>query len=124
MNEYRVDRARLESMSTEEILTILREEQDDYTPEAIQVFQEILDSRGYVPEGLSEVPTGAGLGCQALSPEAIANPNDAVRVLNGLLTGVLDGSVDPQVAQVASNVVMGILHALDQKYMTEMREDS
>ena len=45
MAEFKVDRALLEVNSTEEILKILQEERDDYTPEAIKVFEEILQER-------------------------------------------------------------------------------
>jgi len=32
--------------------------------------------------------------------------------------------VEPQVGQVAANIVMAILRAVEQDYMTESREDS
>jgi len=47
-----------------------------------------------------------------------------VRVLNDLLSGVLSGSIDPQVAQVAAGIVMGILRAKEQEFMTEPEEES
>lgn len=129
MTDYGVDRARLEDLSTEEIQRILREERDDYTPEAIAVFQEILDSRGVDPSGSglrlgSSGPIGATGSSPGLTPEMIRSPTDAIRVLNELLSGVLNGSVDPQVCQAATNVVMGILHAIEQEFMTGSREDS
>ena len=45
MAEFKVDRALLEANSTEEIVRILQEERDDYTPEAIRIFEEILQER-------------------------------------------------------------------------------
>ena len=45
MAEFKVDRALLEANSTEEIVKILQEERDDYTPEAIRIFEEILQER-------------------------------------------------------------------------------
>ena len=47
-----------------------------------------------------------------------------VRILNDLLSGVLSGRTDPQVAQVASGIVMGILHAMEQEFMIEGEEGS
>lgn len=54
----------------------------------------------------------------------VNSAQDAVRVLNGLLEGVLNGSVDPQVAHVATGIVMGILRAREQEFMTEPEEDA
>ena len=45
MASYEIDRKLLESKSTEEISRILRKERDDYTPEAIEILEEILQSR-------------------------------------------------------------------------------
>ena len=46
MTDYGLDRSKLEDLSTEEIQKILKRERDDYTPEAIAIFEEILASRG------------------------------------------------------------------------------
>jgi hypothetical protein len=54
----------------------------------------------------------------------VNSPSDAVRVLNTLLSGVIDGTIEPQVGQVASNIVMNVLHAKEQEFMTESEEES
>ncbi len=129
MSEYGIDRARLEELPTEEIVRILRQERDDYTPEAIRVFREILADRGHENDGstlrattLSSGGTGEVMG--SMKVDALRSPTDAIRILNGVLAGVLDGSIEPQVAQAATNVVMAILHALEQEFMTGSREES
>lgn len=130
MLSYKVDRSRLEAQSTEEILRILREERDDYTPEALEIFEQILAARGMN----HSVETDRGNGQRYRKPMAtvhsqeveellIRDPSDAVRVLNDLLKGVLDGSIEPQVAETATNLVMGILRAMEQEFMTEAREE-
>ena len=130
MADFKVDRALLEANSTEEIVRILQEERDDYTPEAIRIFEEILQER----QG-KETSRGAS---QATTPKSdrpfpvfqttgevlIHKPGDAVRILNDLLSGVLNGSTDPQVAQVAAGIVMGILRAMEQEFMIEGEEGS
>ncbi len=128
MVEIKVDRDVLEANSTEEIIRILREERDDYTPEAIKIFEEILrERRG--PEINREssepdpaIPDRISPVYAAPREPLIRRPADAVRVLNDLLSGVLNGSTEPQVAQVASGIVMGILHAIEQELMTESEE--
>ncbi len=128
MTEYKVDRALLESFSTEEIIRILKEETDDYTPEALRIFEEILENRGISAE--TEKPRTAGQTNEPLrgtrpqgSSILVRKPGDAVRMLNSLLGGVLDGSMDPQVAQVAGNLVMGILRAMEQEFMQGSGEE-
>lgn len=128
MTNYGVDRAMLESLSTEEILRILKEQRDDYTAPAIEIFEEILAERG-VHQGESTLRaqgTGSGASTGFTGPAAdvwIRNPGDAVRVLNNVLGEVLNGTIEPQAAQAATSVVMGILHALEQQYMTGSDED-
>lgn len=122
MADYKVDRALLESFSTEEIIRILDEESDDYTFEAIKIFQEILESRGISSEKEKVRTTGQEKAFFKASPPhddaaLIRKPGDAVRMLNSLLGGVLDGTMDPQVAQAAGNLVMGILRAMEQEFM-------
>ncbi len=129
MSEYGIDRARLDELSTEEIVRILREEKDDYTRDAISVFQEILSERGYADDGSSLDRSspgshGTGRATRIMAGETVRSPTDAIRVLNSVLTGVLDGSLEPQTAQAATNVVLGILHALEQEFMTGSREES
>lgn len=126
--EYKIDRVMLESKSTEEILQILRKERDDYTPEAIAAFEEILAERGALTrESVNPTPgTPSVRPAPSLHPSGdalIRNPSDAVTVLNNLLSGVLNGSIDPKVAEVSTNLVMAILRAMEQEYMTEAEED-
>lgn len=130
MAEFKVDRALLEANSTEEIVRILQEERDDYTPEAIRIFEEILKER----QG-KEISPGPGPAIaeksaaptpvfQATGAVLIQKPGDAVRILNDLLSGVLNGRTDPQVAQVAAGIVMDILRAMEQEFMIEGEEGS
>jgi len=130
MAEFKVDRALLEANSTDEIVRILQEERDDYTPEAIKIFEEILQGRqgkeisrstsqATAAKSDSHVPV-----FQATGEVLIHKPGDAVRILNDLLSGVLNGSTDPQVAQVAAGIVMGILRAMEQEFMIEGEEGS
>ena len=129
MTAYRVDRSRLEALSTSEIVRILKEEKEDYTPEALAILSQILGERG-VGRSLSDADAArvgfAGTVAEQLSAAdvLVKTPGDAVRDLDGLLKQVLDGTVDPQVAQVASNIVMAILRAMEQAYMTDTGEDS
>lgn len=130
MAEFKVDRALLEANSTEEILRILQEERDDYTPEAIKVFEGILQERrgkdvsGGETQATAAKPDRAFPVFQPSGEVLIHKPGDAVRILNDLLSGVLSGSMDPQVAQVASGIVMGILRAMEQEFMIEGEEGS
>jgi len=129
MAEYKVDRELLESYSNEEILRILKEEEDDYTPEALKVFEQILESRGVRPQAplnrsariRPDVSHRAGHVGESM---LVNDASEAIRVLNTLLSGVIEGTVDPQVGQVAANIVMGILRAKEQEFMTEPGEES
>jgi hypothetical protein len=128
MADYKVDRTLLASFSTEEIIRILEDEADDYTPEAIKVFQEILESRGVTDDKEPRVATGQeSASFRTAHPQPgnaqIRRPGDAVRMLNSLLNGVLNGTMDPQVAQVAGGLVMGILKAMEQEYMQGSGEE-
>jgi len=130
MAEFKVDRALLEANSTEEIVKILQEETDDYTPEAIRIFEEILQERQgkEIRRGASQAATEKSNipfpVFQATGQVLIHKPADAVRILNDLLSGVLNGSTDPHVAQVAAGIVMGILRAMEQEFMIEGEEGS
>lgn len=129
MADYKVDRDLLNSYSTEEILRILKEERDDYTPEALKVFSHILESRGVHSQAPTDRPSQVGSTVPHRSVHVqenmvVDNASDAVRVLNTLLSGVMDGTIDPQVGQVAANIVMGILRAKEQEFMTEPEEES
>jgi hypothetical protein len=129
MADYKVDRDLLNSYSTEEILRILEEDKDDYTPEALKVFAHILESRGVHSQAPTDRSSKVGA---AVPPRSVLvqenmvvdNASDAVRVLNKLLNGVMDGTIEPQVGQAATNIVMGILRAKEQEFMTEPEEES
>jgi len=126
MAQYKIDRGLLESYSTEEIKRILKEEKDDYTPEAIKIFEEILRERGVVQLSEEKLMQKSGRESSEmrLSGDAfIHSPDDAVNVLNSILIGVLDGKIDPRVAEAATNVVMGILRALEQQFMQSTGEE-
>lgn len=129
MPDYRIDRSRLEALSTGEIRRILKEEKEDYTPEAVGMLEAILEERGAGSGRLTGETEQPGLSDSAQERLSAADllvrtPGDAVHVLDGLLKRVLDGTMEPQVAQVASNIVMGILRAMEQAYMTDSSEDS
>jgi hypothetical protein len=126
MADFKVDRALLEANSTEEIIRILQHERDDYTPDAIKIFEDILQERrdGEEIDGAGQTEAAKiDSPLQVYRPSSgsvlIHKPGDAVRVLNDLLSRVLNGSMDPQVAQVASGIVMGILRAMEQEFMIE-----
>lgn len=128
MVSYKIDKSLLESKPTEEILHILRKERDDYTPEAIKAFEEILAQRGVAgPESAGIAPSASDIrtasGVKLSGGVMIRNPSDAVRVLNDLLSGVLGGTIDPKVAEVSTNLVMAILRAMEQALLTEAEED-
>jgi hypothetical protein len=128
MGEYRVDRTHLETFSTEEIQRILREEYDDYTPEAIEILHDILEerevneARGSVEPAKARKP--GSFAASGHKDMFVNNPHDAVQVLNTLLNQVLDRTIDPQVAQAAAGIVMGILRAKEQEFMSESEEES
>ncbi|HTY23673.1 MAG TPA: hypothetical protein VMC85_11115 [Desulfomonilaceae bacterium] len=127
MTSYKIDRGLLEQKSTEEIVRILKKERDDYAPEALVMLEEILRTRGVEPAASAGTSTTqrseTGVAPYQAGPEElIGTPGDAVKVLNHLLSGVLNGTVDPQVGQVASNIVMGILRAMEQELMQEPEE--
>jgi len=128
MADYHVDRAHLETFSTEEIQRILKEEVDDYTPEAIEIFRDILDERGVQAAMGASRPTGhvqtAAYSDAQGAGMLVNTPQDAVRVLNNLLVQLLNGKLDPQVAHVAGGIVMEILRAKEQEFMTEPEEES
>jgi hypothetical protein len=146
--EYKIDRSLLEAKSTEEILRILRTERDDYAPEAIEIFKEILSQRGVSMKG--GVSQAASARTDSSSPPhpwgydrirnsmmdqarpspekgaenvLVNNPSDAVRMLNQLLDGVLNGTIDPKVAEVSTQLVLAILRAMEQEFMTESGEE-
>lgn len=125
MAQYTVDRSALESKPTEEIIRILKHERDDYTEEAIEIFEEILEERGY---GSDHSQRGRRAPAEGSAPMIhmedyqINSPREAIAALNHLLQGVMDGSIDLQKAQVASNLIMGLLHALEREFMTDSGE--
>ena len=128
MNAYKVDRSLLEAHSSAEIRRILRDERDDYTPEALKVFEEILEARGEALAGHDMTVTGAASGSvhqsyTDLEDRLIRSPADARRVLDDVLKGVLNGSVEPPVGQAASSLVMAILRAMELEYVSEVEEE-
>lgn len=135
MNSYAIDRELLESYSSGEILRILKKERDDYTPQAIEVFYEILAARGVSveskpqagePETWTAAETDPDFASRSLplDPLTIRTPSDARRVLNDVLRGLMGGTVTPDTAQAACAVVMGILRAIEQEFMGETEEES
>ncbi len=129
MGVYKIDRSLLETHSSAEIRRILREERDDYTPEAIEAFEEILAARGEALASHAEKtelsPSGS-LNRPFANPEdrLIRSPADASRVLDEILKGILSGSMEPQVGQAASGVVMAILRAMELEYVSETEEEA
>ncbi len=124
MADYIIDRSRLEMLSTEQIIKILEEDRDDYTDEAIQVFEDILMSRGFdIGQSISDNSIPGQIRQTRKRPSSsswmVGAPRDAATVLNRLLDELLDGKIDPPTAQAASNIVMGILRALELDYMSE-----
>ncbi len=132
MTEYKVDRSLLEKNSTVEILRILKEEREDYTPEALAVFEEILEQRGVAPEHMNsslqqEVgpPTNPSLKTASNRPPVnysgvyIKSPGDAVRVLNDVLNMTLNNKIDSQTATASANIIMTMLRAMEQEFMVE-----
>ena len=127
MGTYDVDRNLLASKSTEEILRILKEERDDYTPEAIRIFEKILEARGMErtdSKGATDPAKSANWSVPGSAEVLISSPKDAIKVMNDLLSSVLNGTLEPEKAQVASNIALGILRAIEQDLMTEPEEDS
>jgi hypothetical protein len=129
MNAYKVDRSLLEAHSSAEIRRILREERDDYTPEALKIFEEVLASRGETltshGAAVVNVASGsAGLSQLNLEDRLIGSPTDARRVLDGVLKGVLAGSVDPQMGQAVSSIVMTMLRAMELEYVSDAEEEA
>jgi hypothetical protein len=129
MNAYKVDRSLLEAHSSAEIRRILREDRDDYTPEALKIFEEILASRGegLTSQGASMVTTAS----QSVGPlhldlqdRLIGSPTDARRVLDEVLKGVLAGSVEPQVGQAVSGIVMTMLRAMELEFVSDTEEEA
>jgi hypothetical protein len=134
MADYKVDKQLLESNSTEEIIRILKEERDDYTPEAISIFEEILRDRKVQVEDYGarvERVISRGQGSAGITDKQsayqnkplIGRPGDAVAVLNDLLVRLLSGTIEPQTAQVAGGLVMGILRAMEQEFLHEPGEE-
>jgi hypothetical protein len=116
MNDYRVDRDLLESYPTEEIQRILLEERDDYTPQAIVVLEDILKKRGasLEPRRSNFSPPQSGFVSASVM---VRTPADAINVLNRILSDVMSEKMHPEVAQAATNTIMGILGAIQQDYM-------
>lgn len=129
MPGYTIDRSRLESLPTEEIERILREESDDYTPEALSIFKEILKARGVDSRQASNdrhpAPPKIDVSSIALSSVLpIRTPSDGVLVLNKLLMGLFDGTMEPRVVEIGVQVVNSILRAMEQDFLAGSEEES
>jgi hypothetical protein len=123
MNQYKVDRAMLETFSTEEIQRILDEEVDDYTPEAIAVFRDILQTRGIAAgNDITESLGFASAQSRNYSSIMIKSPRDALFFLNDTLQGVLEGRISPAKGQAAATIVEAMLKAVEQDYMQGAEE--
>ncbi len=123
MSSFEIDREMLESYSTSEIKRILREDYDDYTPEAIEIFKDILEARGddSVKLGVAPGPqvSGSGRVDQFRHSFPVNNPSDAIDFLNDLLSGVLNGTIDTAKAQVSVEIVSVLLKAHEASLMME-----
>ncbi|MEW6348406.1 MAG: hypothetical protein AB1646_05055 [Thermodesulfobacteriota bacterium] len=109
---YRVDRSLLEEKSTKEIVRILEEEREDYTQEAIEILEDILRRRGVAVD--SELDAGPE-ETPSSDEVRIMSAGDAITVMNEVLNGVLQGTIDPEVGEAAAHIAMCILQALDQR---------
>ncbi len=109
---YRVDRTVLEQKSTNEIVRILEEEREDYTQEAIEILEEILRKRGIAVDSESDTDPEDS---ETFGEIRIMSAGDAISVMNDVLNGVLQGSIDPDVGEAAAHIAMCILQALDQR---------
>ena len=79
------------------------------TQEAIVILEDILKSRGIAVDSHHEAPDGA-----YSESVLIRSASDAVPLMNDVLNGVLQGTIDPDVGEAAAHIVMCILQALDQ----------
>ncbi len=129
MSGVEIDREMLESFSSSEIKRILREDYDDYTPEALEIFRDILEARGddgQAPSFVSSAATTASGQAQknyVSQNLPIYNPKDAVNFLNDLLEGVMSDRIDNAKAGVSVTIVMAILKAHEAAMMMESDED-
>lgn len=128
MSTVEIDREMLETFSTSEIKRILREEYDDYTEEALEIFRDILEARG--DEGRTRVSEAipAGIKDQSLknhftSTLPINNPVEAVEFLNDLLSGVMNDRIDHAKADVGVKIVLALLKAHEAALMMHSDED-
>jgi hypothetical protein len=123
MPDFIVDRELLEQNSTMDILRILKSEREDYTPEAIEIFEDILRQRGVALEHVnSHISTPGPPPPGPMSTyrsTAVKNPADALRVLNNVLDMMFTKKIDHQAATAAANVVMTMLRAMEQEYMQD-----
>jgi hypothetical protein len=128
MKSYKVDRSLLEAHSSADIRRILREERDDYTPEALKIFEEILESRGEAlsaqAAAMANASAIAGHSEMHLEDSLIRSPADARRLLDDVLRAVLAGSMEPQVGQSVSSIVMTMLRAIEMEYLSEAEEET
>ncbi len=128
MSTVEIDREMLETFSSSEIKRILREEYDDYTEEALEIFRDILEARGddYRTRSSDPVPaaiTGEPPRNNFAGSLPINNPEDAVEFLNYLLSGVMNDTIDHAKADVGARIVLALLKAQEAALMTQNDEE-
>ena len=128
MSTVEIDREMLETFSTSEIKRILREEYDDYTEEALEIFRDILEARGDEGPTRSSEAITAGMTGQPQKSHfsgnlPINNPVDAVEFLNDLLSGVMNDRIDHAKADVSVKIVLAVLKAHEAALMMHGDED-
>ena len=128
MSTVEIDREMLETFSSSEIKRILREEYDDYTEEALEIFRDILEARGddYRTRSSDSVPPGIKGEPQRnhfTGSLPINNPQDAVEFLNDLLSGVMNNEIDFAKADVSVKIALALLKAQEAALMTQGDED-
>ncbi len=114
MADFKVDRSLLEANSTEEIIRILQQERDDYTPEAIEILKRSF-RKDAAERKISALPRQSAAetdsAFQGFKPRASIDPQAWRCSENSERPAQwrLKWELNPQVAQVASEIVMGIL---------------
>lgn len=128
MATVEIDREMLETFSSSEIKRILREEYDDYTEEALEIFRDILEARGddYRTRSSDSAPAaikGEPQRNHFTGSLPINNPQDAVEFLNDLLSGVMNDRIDHAKADVGVKIVLALLKAHEAALMMHSDED-
>ena len=128
MSTVEIDREMLETFSSSEIKRILREEYDDYTEEALEIFRDILEARGddYRTRSSDSAPAaikGEPQRNHFAGSLPINNPEGAVEFLNDLLSGVMNNEIDFAKADVSVKIALALLKAQEAALMTQGDED-